>query len=376
MIQFGFSSRMFFVEGGPGEEIPNEGEEMPILKAPQPKKLVPKSTDALEKGKEEESAFLQELRELKQSIKSDGMVGVNGDFEFEEEDYSVLKQTIDALEEDEDVEFYDRTKKTSKVLQTDTYETLISKQVMLEKIMNTMLYEIEVLKKSVEKRGSVSAEDDLDAYMQNLYESPEERSISKKQLLIRDMEKELVEVKRFIDIVKPSITSKIQPKALKRAKLQIVGYIQQFYQKYLETNVTQKKRKAYTFKDLFQDEKPKQEEETHSDMKDKETSDSMSKLNQTLPSNKLVENKTLEEAPNQVKNPMLTVDIREKKVDTHEKKVNTQDINSPKKPPTFLPPKRKKKKIVSDTENNFEAWSPPMNQSGDGRTNLNDKFGY
>jgi len=41
------------------------------------------------------------------------------------------------------------------------------------------------------------------------------------------------------------------------------------------------------------------------------------------------------------------------------------------------PKKKKKKKVVYDQDHeNYDSWAPPEGQTGDGRTYLNEKYGY
>jgi len=41
-----------------------------------------------------------------------------------------------------------------------------------------------------------------------------------------------------------------------------------------------------------------------------------------------------------------------------------------------IPSKMKPYEVMSEQDERYTSWIPPKNQSGDGRTSLNDKYGY
>lgn len=366
MVQFGFSSRLFYLQGGPEEDVP-------VIEVPIPSKA--NNPPPPKKNPEEEQTFLQELRELKETLKSDGIRPIDDeDGTYEEEDYSLLKQTIDALHADEDDDFYDRSKKKQNQMQTDSYETLVSKEVMLEKIHNTMLFEIEYLKKQIASKESSSNNqvDDLDSFMNNLQDSPEDNAILKKQQLMKEINKELIEIRKFIELVKPIGNVKINPKALKKAKLQIVDYVKDFYKKYTETNMKQanKKRKNYTFDDLFGgDKKPEAQVESTNE---KEVISSQPENNDKVEVHNDDKPKDSKLTVNKLKDNKPPVEIPKPKTTPFTAPKTSQEA---KYVAPIAKPVKKRKKVVSE-DADYESWAPPVNQTGDGTTSLNEKLGY
>merc|ERR1712038_2098823 len=78
-----------------------------------------------------------------------------------------------------------------------------------------------------------------------------------------------------------------------------------------------------------------------------------------------------------IKNHKATCDVV--KEQQHKKVSNTSAIKCVKDSidlQSTIPSKMKPYEVMSEQDERYTSWIPPKNQSGDGRTSLNDKYGY
>lgn len=376
LINFGMSTRLFYLQGGPEEDV------KPIHVPNTSSKPIPVSKTEKE---ESQSNFIQQLLELKREQKEEfslkGIHDDDEDFDQDEEDYTMLKKTIDALRDDEDDEFFDRTEKQkiskSKTI-VDTYETLLSKKDMLEKIRNTLNIECVTLRKTIKEQEELIANkefEDLDDFMSKNRHSPEEEALKQKQWLIKEIEQELKGISRLIEKVKPPSGTKSLLKLTKSMKEQVLVYLKVFMDKYEQTNIksNQKKRK-YTFNDLL-----KKSEDTSYEKNDRIENEEEQKEKQ----DRYSDFKVIKDDGG---NYNTTKRMKKTIPDLSEKYEEVPLLNDDEEKKEYIPEnlgkvqrkERKKQPIIQyDDENvNYESWAPPPDQTGDGRTSLNDKYGY
>lgn len=234
--------------------------------------------------------------------------------------------------EDED-EYYDRTstqKRTSKSA-TGEHNQQPAKVKNLESLLEeerALKHAIELLNTELQHESKISdAEDDLDAYMNSLSHQMLEQKRSKAQKELDVKQQELKKVEELIEFLRPTWLSK--------------------------------------------DVKPKQLTETT-----EKTAESSGKTSKPVQ----------ESQPAKLKNPTRTVPSipdhsPEKQVGPRKSELTRRNYG----PHQSQPDKKEKKgevvpKFDEDDDDagvlREDDWVPPSNQSGDGTTNLNQRFGY
>lgn len=393
LITFGMSTRLYYLQGGPEEDVKPINVPITSNKQEEVKKPVPLSKT---EKQESESNFIQQILQSKRDQKEEFSLRAlydddDDEYDQDEEDYTILKKTIDALRDDEDDDFYDRTgrsKKKSRITITDTYETLLSKKNMLEKIRNTLNLESLSLRKIIKEQEEMiegKEYDDLDDYISSRdRHSAEEESLKRKQWLIKEIEQELKDINKLIEKAKPIDGTKSLLKLTKKMKQQVLAYLKVYMDKYEKTNIkSNNKKRKYTFDDLLK--KPEdtsyEKKEEKEEEEEKETKEDKIKNNDPFADFKVIKDDGGSYNNNVSKRIKKTVpDFSDKFEEVPLSSLN--DDNETKK--DFIPDnlgkvqrKRKQPIIQYDDENvNYDSWAPPPNQTGDGRTHLNDKYGY
>ena len=289
----------------------------------------------------------------------------------------------------------------------DTYETLQDKYALLEKTIADTEKEI---KEAVEalnaaKKLQTLDSDDLDAFMAGLKKTEKSHGgrehISKLRQLLLTQQNELKRLEKLVKIARPTEMPKLKP-VTSKSSLKGVMIGKRFGlggAKNLRTLEVKPKPAIEEPVKSVRDETA----QLSNDPAEKASVDASQSLNEhereplingpRLHSNQEEENElqplikgphfpSNHEEETLIKGPRLTSDHEEE----HE-----QDLEPP-KPKKRRPKSRRKEGTADDkTEENAEdhvpgdydtsdpkyaTWLPPQNQSGDGRTSLNDKYGY
>ncbi|KAK7791176.1 hypothetical protein R5R35_005383 [Gryllus longicercus] len=333
----------------------------------------------------------------------------------------------DFYDSDED-EFLDRTgsvekkrqqrmKAAGKIqTQTETYESLVEKQEeilsQIDKIQN-QLEEIQTKKKKEPEADE--DEDELDAFMTNLSaEVPDHKLINKLKSELLMLRKEEAHVKKLVNIACPASLPKLMEESTPHSSLQYRNKYSGVLKRKIpchSSEVEVPQVKDDIFGKEAEDEEEEEEEEEEDDDKSVRMEISKNPVDAAEKPEKEAAVKDINEERSKVIEELIQEknssqkDIVNDSSDSQGAKERSNKCNetnaskSPKVIGPILPPedfvteghteKRKKrarhrpnKKIVkesvsmSSADPNYSMWLPPEDQSGDGKTKLNEKYGY
>ncbi|OZJ01937.1 hypothetical protein BZG36_04834 [Bifiguratus adelaidae] len=286
-------------------------------------------------------------------------------------DYAAQRASLKELYGDDDSDddtFYDRTaksknktKKSGEAAKAETHETLIAKRQDLEiklEELRKALTEAELQKRNANDNNG----DDLDAYMENISSQSQGKSLLQLQMDLKVMEKEAKRLDRMIGLTRPAaffgLTSKVAD-----AKATI-------------TNATNGSLRA-TQADSSNE--PKTTADTAT------TGVPPSKA-EPMPPNELPHE------PAEIKIHRDVADDQLSQIGVPKSTGSPHERDGAEEPQSDPPTKRRRRMMVPMTKEQHEAaqapqnvveeasaidtWVPPTEQSGDGRTALNDRYGY
>lgn len=247
--------------------------------------------------------------------------------------------------------------------------------------------------KDIESRISISQkskaannEDDLDAFMSNLNSTVFNKSeLTNLKIELQNLRKEEDKLIKLVNIAKPA-----ELPALVKSQSQDVketSGVSNFQKKYgLIITSNQKKSNAVSTSDVF----------SKDDVEKKPSSiDKLKTVNESESTEETFGNKSIDESirekdDDRVNTPEITSPLLEtasssvKLSEEEDTSGSTSKPNSEEK--TKINTNRNRKKAAkAKVENlqaydtygdNYSTWVPPQNQSGDGKTSLNEKYGY
>lgn len=285
----------------------------------------------------------------------------------------------DFYDSDED-NFLDRTgtveKKREKrmqaagklVAETETYDTLLAKHAkLIESIKSTeRIIELHKLKQLEMENAD---EDALDAFMSSLETSALDKTeIRKKKIDLLNMKKEETRLLKLINIAKPANLPPLKPYTEKLPKEELkeslVSEKKSSIQKPKSKLITMKIGKPKSESDTADLEKKPVEEDSEKDLEIVENIPSKKAKESTEASSMVVEE---------------SEDSKPEEIEEPQKKVPKKKNRPSKLNPQRLPQATDEPLKSYDEEKfgeDYDMWVPPDNQSGDGKTNLNEKFGY
>lgn len=236
--------------------------------------------------------------------------------------------------------------------------------------------QLQKTKKEEATVASPTEEDSLDSYMETLKKPQlEKQTISKLKSELAKLKKEYEQVVKLLNIAKPAELPPLaaQTQATNKSKLLPV------FGKKRKIKIEKPKSTSVQPKEFGHgnDEKEEEEEEEE-DEEDKKTDDNVvdkSKESSTIS----LENKTTDiQTDESVKNSKVTsTNMSKKKNDApcFAKKKQVREDDGTEK--TQKKKKSDQKKYgEGGYDEDYSMWVPPSNQTGDGRTSLNDKLGY
>jgi pSer/pThr/pTyr-binding forkhead associated (FHA) protein len=340
-------------------------------------------------------------------------------------------------ESDDDDEFYDRTGRVAKkkiqaeknnVKYVETYDTLTAKCNILKNHQQSLLNEIKLSEEELtsikEKIKDIPEEsEDVDAYVHELNLKTIDEKIKRKRKLLNELTQELYQVTKIADIARPSLTSLSNHTNFTDAQ---IGRVNEFEnsikQRKYETdggkNLEEEKNKEVRaqMKDLAKSLKanPKQKQTVVNKPKAIQKPTTQAKENNNNNNNNNnSENNNENNNNNNNNNDMMvesnTVNLPEeggkkkhriggtammsgvtealaKQKSLEESKKRKLERGEDDDDEEDEKEKKKEKKIRKknsffdeDAEGNyvmFDSWTPPVGQTGDGKTHLNDKYGY
>ena len=310
---------------------------------------------------------------------------------------------IEESDDSDDDNFFDRTgdveKKRLKKLgpaqsEALTYEQLTAQETEIIDQIQTKEHKLHMMVE-LEKRQKMQDEEDLDQFMNNLSnmdQKVDKFAISTIKTEIQTLKVEHQKLQKLINIAKPSIT--LPPIAPAKGKLPLFGkrnvLSRNFGVRKSEPALPIDVKKAETFKEEEDDEEVKQPKEIAQEsskalevkkvvMSPKTLNDDVKLEKKTVP----VQVETSDKSQEKLKEPA------EKTEEPAEKKIK---IDDPSSTSASSPAKKRKTRVrirnrlrenidMDDYEEYIDeekvsTWVAPEDQTGDGTTHLNQKFGY
>ncbi|KAK7085620.1 Kanadaptin [Halocaridina rubra] len=320
----------------------------------------------------------------------------------------------------------------------DTYDTLISKYNDVVEELSSLekkLHEAERLKEVI--KGEDGDDDDLDSYMRNLKSQvPDKHKRVNWKLRSVELRKEEMRLRKLANITKPYDRPELQPYISKYDTKQMNSDKSPFQRPSVSSKEEIKEPKTHGFKvhKIFEEEEPEKKlklrrlDEEGYEIKPVKYSIPKVKAKPNVPTpypqrkeikeflsmtscienfkqtERIESNMGKGETAHEISSNSKATQSDAKEVNRSERKRSgDSDANDAKEPssekrprilgPTLPPtleclragqqePAKAKKKPVKKTSDfnadtaAYETWTPPANQTGDGRTSLNDKYGY
>ncbi|KAL1489383.1 hypothetical protein ABEB36_014290 [Hypothenemus hampei] len=283
----------------------------------------------------------------------------------------------DYYDSDEDT-FLDRTgtieKKREKRMQMkltnklETFETLTKKNNELtETIKNLEIKLTNVQQKSQDSKIQVLDDDPLDSFMKNLQDNkPDKQTTSKLRLELTNLKKEHIQIQKLLKLAEPVDFPSDSMK----------------FGRCLNEEITTTPK--YKIAELEQNKSPEEDElpKSHSEtvilkndgreverlsMENKEILNKVEELSENNEQAlKIAERigEKLENATKQINNEMETIKRKLKNERRTEQRKQKAELD------------KQRGYLEDSTKEDYNMWMPPKDQTGDGRTKLNDKFGY
>lgn len=262
----------------------------------------------------------------------------------------------------------------------ETYNSLTEKH---NNIMNKILHLTNRLKEAQESntKAAESNEDSLDAFMSNLNTSSLSKSdIIKIKMELQNLHKEEIKLVKLINLTKPAnlppLVSQVQTEDKKddlqqkpKASVKKISQLEKRKKLFEAKNKDDFARAQLSTLDsnnaIDNVEEEENEEESEDNMKEKvklDTKKSMLFMEEIKSQNCIKTNDKL-----------CTL----KNIETDERNTKIADDKKRRKDKKMEKSKIMKKQYDQDVHSeDYSTWTPPQNQSGDGRTSLNDKYGY
>lgn len=348
-----------------------------------------KKDDVKSKGDEDDAETRLETQLNKKSNRHNGDEDVEeeGGVSDEERDNADMEMVAEFLGReaiegaDGEDSFYDRTlgsgngdrkanaKQNTQQQRAENFETLTAKLRVLNYVISVVNERIQALNKIISKdesrrdgTGNGDGEvDALDAFMSGMSQTvEEEEEKEKKAKLLQELEKEKQDMQHLSERLKPSTAQELSLSIVSASELETIGDL---YYNELSQRVTQAggNTKLQMKKIVPEPKRAKLSEVP------------ISVPHISMPPPSIISNSPDSSIPNP---PMQT---KEHVDDVSRKSAPPFPEPQPMAPPN--PKKRERSKQVYDDEGEAEdayasTWRAPEGQSGDGRTSLNDKFGY
>ena len=285
----------------------------------------------------------------------------------------------------------------------DTFESLQEKYAKLELLVKSTEMQLKKAIEAVqeEKKLQETNNDDLDAFMDQLQKTQKyggKEQVSKLRQLLQSQQTELKRLEKLVSLAKPTELPKLQLNKSTSKSVMIgkrFGFGKSKNLRTIETkpHTISKDNKVSTGTKKISDEilNDKLIEEVESDKKIKQTDHG--KVNQT----KEMEFKK-PETTNMAENKKPSSFKNERENKTEKRETETQfspelQMTEIEETEKLVEKKKRKRRPNKDTsiadnvrvpgdyesslnDDKYATWVPPENQSGDGRTSLNDKYGY
>jgi len=251
-------------------------------------------------------------------------------------------------------------------------------------------------KENEDVNKDVVEDDMLDNFMNNLNDTLSKEKLTRKNKLLKELAREYDKITSLANLVKPALAGLADTTSFTEAQLKSVAqYEQEWKKKKQETDNDNRDRTDERKK--FVREQMKQFAKTKTSLGTSSSPRSISKKTEEEIQTKSGDESDKEVISGEPKESKDTVNTdTEEDVHPHpllsgvakliekEKKVKKRKerelvaTDSDEEEGNDKPKKKKKKKklLYDQDHQNYDSWAPPPGQTGDGRTHLNEKFGY
>ncbi|KAM4040524.1 kanadaptin isoform 2-T2 [Anomaloglossus baeobatrachus] len=310
-----------------------------------------------------------------------------------------------------------RMKKAGKIDEKpETYESLTVKLDLVEKEIEEIATK---LKTNRQDEAQASSQDSLDAFMTEIKAGSSVDGVTRRKLHLQSLElkKEQQRLKTLIKIVQPTRLPELKAGAAsqdpktKKLTLPMFGAMKGGSKFKLKTGTVGRlpPKRSDLPPSLFTmkgDDEPEEEEEEE-DNSMETASDSMETASDSRAESRPVQSDTMEPIPENSVCPARVTDVEEKIQSEEPKKRSEPPSASPRTPKSRSPPATKtedeeeettgpkasaarQKRVLGpsrpppgalsstypEDDPDYCVWTPPTGQTGDGRTHLNEKYGY
>lgn len=271
----------------------------------------------------------------------------------------------------------------------ETYNSLTEKH---SEIVNKISRLNDRLKEAQENNAKAkeSNEDSLDAFMSSLNTSTLSKSdITKMKVELQNLHKEEMKLVKLINLTKPAdlppLVSQVQVEERKdnqqqKSKLSMRKVSQlERRRKLFEAN---NKGESYSNNTMNEEEEEEEDDDNNVGGQEEENKEDGKKIEKGADVHNFeckisTPHKDETELNDSVKNDDKPCIMKSVNQETRKSNVNAADDRKRKKDSKSEKLKNMKKQYDQDVHSDdYSTWIPPQNQSGDGRTNLNDKYGY
>jgi len=400
LIKFGSSTRLYILhlpeEKNFDDSDEEEDEDLEKSENPNSKK----NSDSANKPNKKKN-LKRKKKESKPRIE---------EYDEQDEDFAALTQHNEFYKsmyaKDDYDAFFDRTDRIEKRRemkkkapnQIETYETLVAKQKIVMAQMKSLENDILELEKSSTESSQQSNTDELDSFMSQLNVTLQKEKITRKKKLLLEFKGDYDRLCSLSKIVKPALSGLSDASNFTEIQLKIISQFEEEL----------KKKKSDTDNDT-RDRSAEKRQQIHEQMKNmaktsrgkvsSQESTNQLNLDQSDPSFKLPSSDispNTDSLDSRSFNVLLPEDFKEESLPTYQpsllsgvaeaiEKQNKEEQKREREsmededdnPNTTKTKKKKKKKTTFDQDHqNYDSWEPPEGQTGDGRTYLNEKFGY
>jgi len=401
LIKFGSSTRFYVLhlpEEKNNDSDDEEEEEIEKTENPNTNKQISGASIKNKLRKERE-------REKRKQSKTARMIE---EFDETDEDFAKLTEHNEFFKsmyaKDDYDAFFDRTGRIEKrnemkrksPNQVETYETLVAKQKIILSQIKALEDDIAQLEKTASDSEQNAESDDLDSFMVQLSITLQREKIGRKKKLLVEFKGDYERLFSLGKLVKPALSGLSDISNFTEYQLKLLSQFEQEL----------KKKKSDTDNDT-RDRSAEKKQQIHQQMtnmaKTSRTKTGLPPKSDTDDPQNPTSSSSPPSSPNSTEdsrsfNVPLPSDLKDSAIPTYqpsllsgvaeaiekqkkaellkERELTTEDEDEDKDPSTKNKKKKKKKTNFDQDHQNYDNFEPPEGQTGDGRTYLNEKFGY
>lgn len=269
----------------------------------------------------------------------------------------------------------------------DTYDSLVVKLTDLEAEMSEIEEKLEQ-QQTVEPEESVlsSYQDSLEAFMQTIKSGSAKDKLSRSKLKLKlyDLKKEKLRLEKLIKIAKPAALPELKKfpssgvakkstnssKSFAVGKMPMIGSIKKSttsFKKFMSETAT-------SAVSAMPSSPPKEEEEEEEEDEEEVAMEELKPNSSTSEENSRKDSDETHQcsSPAEKVRTVPVVMPSQKRLVSMQDPDTVQEVKKPKKAAIKSQPAS----YILEEDDTYAAWMPPVGQTGDGKTHLNEKYGY